>query len=974
MKNTFNKLLIVLFLLAVARQSSFAQLSVPPYTACPCQVVNANVTWNNVSAITGSVYAPPAGVGGPPVYTFGSGLTFTVSNCSQVAVNTIYTVIATGNFLGSPTTQTTTFNFGVVLPAPMVLAGATNYCNCTNVSITAPIGGSTYSYSGGMGSGSFPGNVLNFPCAQSGWSGPITVTTVIGGCTVTGAANINVEPLAVFTISSPTSICQGTCVTLTSNLPGGTNYLWFDFFNAGIGNFSSQQVPPLPGCNATINNSGTYKVTAERTFNGIPCPYSATTQVTVVETSPILLAASPANIVCQGVNLNLSASVSNALVSAWSWTGPGFTSNIANPSISPALPVNSGTYIATAVFQGAFIACTTSAAISVSIVPVSIPVINMPSSVCQNQGLAISGQAAFNPQFTWSGPLFAGGAPNIGPALNFLNVQTSASGTQFLTATFGNNCSATSSVQLNVVPVNTVTVIPPAQVCSPTNAFLQALATGANQYLWVGPGGYNTPAQNGNAWVYYPTVANAGTYTVTAFFGSGTGLVCTNNNTVQLIVNTPLPFALDPRQQVCYNTAVTLTGPVGATSYTWTSSTGLTAYTKDLIFNSVKPNNSGTYTLNISKGPCVTGGETELVVLTPIDFTLTPSDRTICRGDTIQLEVGATGGSANYAYTWNPEVFLSSSNGPTQVGVPLGTIGYNVTAHDIACPNFKRSHPFTINVKQPPVPDLQLQKGSGCAPLIQTYNAKTSQQSFVTTYYFSKDDVVQGDPIVGHSLQAGVYNLTITTKGFNGCGGSFVQPYPIVVYPKPGTDFYWDPETPAVDDIITFYPTYKDGPIVYNCWNFLGGATPGDTSMNNTPGKGDSTYAKNPIRVYPSFGSHMVVLVNVNEQGCRDTVTKFVKVIDNLQLYVPNSFTPNDDGINDYFMPKGTGMKAENYTMDIFSRAGLNVFTTKDINEGWDGKVKGQFMKDATYIYKIRVVGMNGEGRKEFTGYFTLIK
>ncbi len=67
-------------------------------------------------------------------------------------------------------------------------------------------------------------------------------------------------------------------------------------------------------------------------------------------------------------------------------------------------------------------------------------------------------------------------------------------------------------------------------------------------------------------------------------------------------------------------------------------------------------------------------------------------------------------------------------------------------------------------------------------------------------------------------------------------------------------------------------------------------------------------------------------------------------------------------------------MKLENFSMDIFNRAGLVVFSTKDINEGWDGKVKGQVVKDADYIYKIRVVGMNGEGRREYTGYITLIK
>jgi gliding motility-associated-like protein len=108
--------------------------------------------------------------------------------------------------------------------------------------------------------------------------------------------------------------------------------------------------------------------------------------------------------------------------------------------------------------------------------------------------------------------------------------------------------------------------------------------------------------------------------------------------------------------------------------------------------------------------------------------------------------------------------------------------------------------------------------------------------------------------------------------------------------------------------------------------------------------------------------------------GCSDTTVVFLDVIDDLRVFVPNTFTPNDDGINDLFFVKGIGMKAENFTLQIVDRSGRELFFTKDPLEPWDGTFKGTKVKDGVYIYKLRVVGMNGEGRKEITGYVSVIK
>lgn len=979
MKVNIHKLPVLFLLSFVISRPTFAQLSVPDYTACPCQTITAFATWNNASSVTYSLYTPGPG-GGSTMSTFASP-SFTIFNCSPVLTTVTYTLVGAGVYQGNPTVLSDVFNLTISPPASMTLTNTITYCSGSTATIVAPPGGNVYSYFGGGGgnTGNSSSNIITIgPLSNPHHVGSYSVTTVVAGCTLTGVTNIDVAPLKVMTASLPVSICQDptNCVNINGNLPGGDLFSYQWFHNNSL--VAATQGMAVCG---SLNESGIYTVTANDIFNGILCPYSATTQVTVVQANPVVVSASPSRTLCQGANLNLSASAGSPPPSSWLWSGPFFSSNANNPVIASSTPVNSGEYTVTANFQGGGITCPKTAVITVSIIPTAVPSISMTQNICLGDTLVVMGAAGANPvALNWSGPLFTGTVTTSGPVISVNSVPANASGTQYLTATFGAGqvqCHVTSSLQLNVVLVNEVMVVPPAPLCTPSDAFLQSQAIGANNYLWQGPGGFSVPG-GGNMWITNATPSVSGIYTVTAYFGSGTSLVCTSTNTLELIVNPILNFSLVPRQQICYNTPFTLNGPSGATSYTWTSSTGFTSNDKDITIPSAQPFNTGTYTLAVSLGSCVTAAESELDVLTPLSFSLTPLDRIICRGDTVFLEGGATGGSENYAYDWFPSTYLQSSTGAEQWAIPLGSIKYNLSVHDLACPNYSIVHSFDVDVNVPPIPKLELEQYYACVPLTQVYDIKTWNESAITTYDFGGKYIFQRDSVFTYALdEPGTYSLTIYTKGKNGCSGVYKHMYPIVVNPKPGADIYWNPETPTTNDVITFNAIYNGSgseSITYMNWNFLGGVTPGDTTMNNLPNVSDTTNINTPTRMYSQFGTYPVVLISQNDKGCIDTVYKEVKVIDELQIFVPNTFTPNGDGINDLFMAKGSGIKLENFRMEIFNRAGLMVFSSNNINEGWDGKVGGQLVKDATYIYKIRVIGMNGEGRKDLTGYVTLLK
>jgi len=86
---------------------------------------------------------------------------------------------------------------------------------------------------------------------------------------------------------------------------------------------------------------------------------------------------------------------------------------------------------------------------------------------------------------------------------------------------------------------------------------------------------------------------------------------------------------------------------------------------------------------------------------------------------------------------------------------------------------------------------------------------------------------------------------------------------------------------------------------------------------------------------------YTVKLVATNTTiGCSDSTRKVLTVLDNCQIAVPTGFTPNNDGLNDYFWPHNA-IKADNYTFKVFNRWGQLIFQTRNWQTKWDGKING---------------------------------
>lgn len=92
---------------------------------------------------------------------------------------------------------------------------------------------------------------------------------------------------------------------------------------------------------------------------------------------------------------------------------------------------------------------------------------------------------------------------------------------------------------------------------------------------------------------------------------------------------------------------------------------------------------------------------------------------------------------------------------------------------------------------------------------------------------------------------------------------------------------------------------------------------------------------------------------------------------DEYQIFVPNSFTPNNDGLNDIFAPSIIGHKT--FEMTIFDRWSEVLYHTNDISRGWDGTYKGNPCKENTYVYMISTIDIF-ETNRFYIGYLTIIK
>jgi gliding motility-associated-like protein len=472
-------------------------------------------------------------------------------------------------------------------------------------------------------------------------------------------------------------------------------------------------------------------------------------------------------------------------------------------------------------------------------------------------------------------------------------------------------------------------IVSPGNICAGNSGTLSV--SGASNYTW------NPGALTGSSVIVNP--ASTTIYTVFASIGT-----CTSSAVTTLTVN-PIPVinAASTPTAICSGNSATISAN-GATSYTWQPG--------NLTGNSivVSPSVNATFSVIGTNGFC---SNTETVSLTvsatpTVIATLSGSG---CVGDQISLNAS---GPSTYNYSWSgPNGFSSTSQNPSFTASSAAYNGnYFVTADNNGC--VATSSVFVgVSTYSP----SQILSGitSGCEPLCISFSVQTTS-SGASSWSFSDGTNASGANVIHCFTRPGTYSVNVSVDNPLGCG-SYGSLNNIIVYPKPIADFNFAPIKPIIGQEVVFTDASYQSVTSWN-WYFMN--TPQYTSIE-----------QNPNFIYEDAGTYPIVLVVKNDKGCSDTAIKVITVMEDYSLYIPNTFTPNGDGLNDFFQPKGFGINK--YEMLIFDRWGEQIFETKDFEKGWDGKYQGKQCPSDVYIYKIKVTNVFGEAH-DFPGHVNLIK
>ena len=591
--------------------------------------------------------------------------------------------------------------------------------------------------------------------------------------------------------------------------------------------------------------------------------------------------------------------------------------------------------------------------------------VNSASTVCEGSSVNLTANATGTAvTYGWTGPAgYTSALQN--PVLT--NLLPSASGNYVVQASVATGtlvCTNTNTTNITVIPVAQVTVAPSVvSICQDTPFNLSSGAANATSYLWNGPAGFTSAAQNPVFSNSVPTMT--GIYTVTAFF-TANSVVCSSSITVDVTIKPKVTFTLAPLPNICDNTTLFIPGPAGATSYTWTGPGGYTSNSQNLSIPNVNTNQSGTYILVVDVNGCTTSDSIPVTVLSPVLFSVVPGNKTICQGDTVSISTQVVGGSGVYNIVWTPAAGLMPPFGTHAVASPSFSTFYTITANDVACPTQYINTTFIVFVNPLPQPNINATKIEGCVPLCIDLQSNSSPQAVSVGWNFGQNLNASGDPVHFCFNTAGTYSITTTIVDVNGCKSVKKAPFVITAFPRPGPDFTWEPtEVSLIESTANFFSTSASGSIVSQYWDF------GD--MVNSPGNNSSSI-KNPSHEYSAVGTYPVTLLQTNAWGCTDTLIKILEVIEDFTMYIPNAFTPNGDGLNDIFQPKGMGWKPDQYEFLIYDRWGTLIFKTNDYTKGWDGTIKGILSPSDVYVYKIKAVSTAHSARKEFAGHVTLMK
>lgn len=192
------------------------------------------------------------------------------------------------------------------------------------------------------------------------------------------------------------------------------------------------------------------------------------------------------------------------------------------------------------------------------------------------------------------------------------------------------------------------------------------------------------------------------------------------------------------------------------------------------------------------------------------------------------------------------------------------------------------------------------------------------------------------NPVVSYDTP-GHYDLTLTVRTDDGCTADSTINLAIIVYPNPTAGFTSNDEATMINPGIQVVNT----------------ASEDVTEWHYDFGDGQTEVWSEGEHYYDQWNVYTVTQTVRNTFGCADTMQKQVEIIDHLLIYIPNAFTPDNNGHNELFYPVISGMYLTHYEFQVFNRWGRIVFSSNQQGEGWNGVDTDAISSDGAYSWSL---------------------
>ncbi|MCF8460538.1 MAG: PKD domain-containing protein [Flavobacteriales bacterium] len=857
-----------------------------------------NFTWNFGDGGTGS--------GAPVTHTYTAAGTYNVTMTITTEGCTEDTVIPI-----------------IIKPVPVVDLGIDkNLCIGSTVQLNSPntLGAGTYVWSPGTALSS---TSIASPVSSATVNTNYTLTFIAAnGCSDSDVIQVHVNPLPTANAGLDQTMCEGDQAALQAT--GGTSYAWTpagSLSNAAVANPTASPI-----------STTTYTVTATDANN---CTDTDDLIITVVP-APTLDAGQNEN-VCEGDVVQLNAVGTGNFV----WTpATGLSStSIFNPIASPVVTT---TYRVTLTDANN---CSSVDSVIVDVDPIPVADFPDPTPVCNGNAVQFNDNSTGTiVTYDWD---FGDGTTGTGtnPTHVYPDLGTY---TVTLTTTSANGCfdvtTGTAEVIDGPIPVFTLTNGP--EFCEQeslqvTNSSFGPIVT----YLWdFGDGSTSTSMIPNFAYSAY------GSYTVTLTVG--TADQCFNSIMEDITVH-PIPVPAFSSSPACFGETTDFTDlttiPEGTvSSWEWDFGDGTN------LGNGQTPSHTytafGEFNVRLVSESAIGCSDTleQSVFVNPTPVvTINAAD--VCLGEQVNF-INTTVPSNNTIVQWN-WMFGDGQTGtafePNYQYTAFGNYTTELTAvSDSGCVG---SSTTDVEVYPFPTAAFSTSDVEGCAPVSINF---TNQSTIDPNYTIGSYEWNFGDGATSTSSSANhVYNSTgiydvsliVTTQG-GGCADTLTLSDAMAIYVTPIASFNFSPtDATMLDPRIRFNNTTING-IDYE-WNF---------------GDGSVSFDQDPMNAYPAEGDYWVTLTAINGI-CSDTTVRKVHINPETFIYIPNSFTPDDNRINDGFIAKGIGI--EKFEMFIYNKWGEELYYTATMDEPWDGTYKGKVVQQDTYVYFISIIDVKNSSR-----------